>query len=430
VTGRGAAALAAALSCCAAAAFSADELGLRGFTPSAVYTGEAAANPVGGMRQGQDYAGEMEIGADFDLGRLSGWQGGFVHFVMTERHGRNLSADYIGNNTKVQEIYGTAGIQNLHLALLTFEQQLFDGRLDLIAGRTDASDNFLFTPLYCNFQMNSACGNPTFIFKDSNFSYYPASAWGGEIKGFVSERAFLHGGAFAVSPADKAATTHGFNWGVGQATGVTVPFEIGYASDFAGDEMPRHYQLGGWYDTSTYGDPLYDAAGGLWVLTGKPRATASGRSGAYFCFDQLIWRPDRESRRGLTLIGVAMANISGHVTEDRFFELALLQTGTFPGRDLDTLGFAINDQQFSGLALERVAAARAAAGGGGGMARHEIMMELAYGAQLTPAIRISPNLQYIVGPDQLAEPFRAKPIPNAFVVGFKFTVDTAKLSGI
>jgi porin len=406
------------------------ELYQKGVLASAVYTGEAAANPVGGIRQGQDYAGEMEIGADFDLAELAGWQGSAVHFVMTDRHGRNLSADFIGNNTKVQEIYGTVGIQNVHLAVLTFEQKLFEGRLDLTAGRTEASNTFLFTPLFCNFQNNSVCGNPTFIFKDSNFTYYPASAWGGEAKGFVTEHAFLHAGAYEVNPADKRSTTHGFNWGVGQATGVTLPFEIGYASSFADDPLPRHYQLGGWYDSSIYADPLLDRNGGLWVLSDQRPATDSGRSGAYFSFDQMIWRPDPESQRGLTLIGVAMTSLGGRVIEDRFYEIALLQTGTFPGRDLDTLGFAITDQQFSGLALARIAAARAAVGGGGGMARHEIMMELAYGAQIAPAIRLSPNLQFIVSPDQLAEPFRTRAIPNAFVVGFKFILDAAQIAGL
>jgi porin len=50
------------------------------------------------------------------------------------------------------------------------------------------------------------------------------------------------------------------------------------------------------------------------------------------------------------------------------------------------------------------------------------MMELAYGYQLSPGIRLSPNLQYILHPDQQAEPFRTRNIPNAFVIGLKFTV--------
>lgn len=50
------------------------------------------------------------------------------------------------------------------------------------------------------------------------------------------------------------------------------------------------------------------------------------------------------------------------------------------------------------------------------------MMELAYGYQLSPSIRLSPNLQYILHPDQQSVPFRTSNIPNASLIGLKFTV--------
>jgi len=127
---------------------------------------------------------------------------------------------------------------------------------------------------------------------------------------------------------------------------------------------------------------------------------------------------------------VAMTNLSGQVEESHYFELGLLQTGTFKGRDQDTLGFVINDQHFSDLATQRFNALRVAAGGRADVKRDQIMMEVAYGAQITPAIRISPNLQYIIHPDQSGAPLRATAIPDIFVVGFKFNVDAFKLLGL
>jgi len=70
------------------------------------YTGEAAANPSGGIRQGSDYTGQVYLGADFDLSKIASWQGATLHVAITDRHGRNLAADDIGNNTSVQEVYG------------------------------------------------------------------------------------------------------------------------------------------------------------------------------------------------------------------------------------------------------------------------------------------------------------------------------------
>jgi len=400
----------------------------RGVSLSADYTGEAASNPSGGIRHSTDYAGQIHLGGDFDFNKIANIAGSSAHIDIDQRHGRNLAADAIGNNTSVQEIYGT---QDVHLANLTLEQKLFDDRIDITAGRTVANITFLNSPIYCNFQSNSACGNPTFVFKDSNFTYWPASSWGGDIKGMLTDTLYLHAGAYEVNPYDKLTSkSNGIDFSTTDATGATIPFELGYATSFANDAMPRHYQIGGWYDDSDYSDPVNDAKGNKAILSGNPYATNHGRSGAFFRFDQMIWRPDANSKRGLTLFGVVMTRVSGRVNEDQYYELGLLQTGTFAGRDQDTLGFVINDQEFSNLALSQIRAARQSAGGTGSIPAREVMMELAYGAQITPAVRLSPNLQYIVNPDQMAEPFRTKSIPDAFVVGFKFTVDLANFVGL
>lgn len=58
------------------------------------------------------------------------------------------------------------------------------------------------------------------------------------------------------------------------------------------------------------------------------------------------------------------------------------------------------------------------------------MLELNYGIQLSPAARLTPQLQYIVNPDQTRFPFRPRPIPDAFVLGAKFSCDLFTLVGL
>jgi porin len=396
----------------------------RGLTLLLNYTGEAAANPVGGIRQDGAYAGQVFMGGNFDLDRMAAIPGAVLRAWVTNRHGDNLSAIAIGNNTSVQEIFGT---QNTHLAVLTWQQKLLDEHLELEGGRTVANINFLSSPIYCNFQSNSTCGNPTFVFKTSNFTYFPASSWGAHARGWFTKSLYLHAGVYEVNPDRKRASDDGFNFSVRNATGVIAPFEVGYSTTFATDRLPRNYRLGGWYDAGDYSDPLKDEQGGLAILTGQPYATHNGRSGAFVRFDQMLWRPSDKTDRGLTVFGVAMLRVSGRVNEDYFLELGLLEKGTFRGRDEDTIGFMINDQKMSGLALENIRAARVAAGGSATLPSHQLMMELAYGAQLGPALRLSPNLQYIVNPDQMSVPSRTSDIPNAFVTGFKFTIDAPSL---
>lgn len=398
----------------------------KGITLSLNYTGEAAANLNGGLRDKAAYSGQVYVGADADMGKIVGLDGGTLHLAITNRHGQSLSNIALGNNTSVQEIWGT---QNTHLAILTWEQKLFHGALDIEAGKSQANIHFLTSPLYCNFQSNSTCGNPTMVFKDSNFTYFPASSWMAKAKVTIAQNWFAHVGIYEVNPNRKANNDDGFSFSFKGGTGYIVPFELGYGSDYDRALYPRHVILGGWVDRGTYSDPLRDTSGGIAAITGRPSATYKGRTGLYLRFDQVLTRPDPHSQRGLAVFGVAMTNVSGRVEESHYFDFGLVQTGTFRGRDQDTIGFMINDQHFSSLAIDRMNALRVAAGGRANSYHDEIMMELAYGAQLGRAVRISPNVQYIVHPDSSGAPLRSVAVPNAVVVGFKFYVDAMKMLG-
>ncbi|MDR7038674.1 porin [Methylobacterium sp. BE186] len=392
------------------------------------YTGQGAINPVGGIRQGSAWAGQLFFGLDADLNRLAGIDGGSLHIAVTNRHGRSLANDFIGNNTSVQEIFG--GGQTTRLTLFSYQQKLLDNRLDIEVGRLVANIAFLNSPIYCNFQTNSACGNPTFVFKTSNFTFWPVASWGAHAKAWLTDTVFFHAGAYEVNPLHQQPGDNGLDFSTKGATGAIVPFELGYSTTFANDVLPRNYGIGGWYDASDYPDPVRDVRGGASILTGLPSATRFGRSGVYARFDQMVWRPDPTAPQGLTLFGVAMAGTSGRLIEDYFLEIGALQTGTFPGRPFDTVGFVINTQKFSPLGLANINLAQNALGITRSIPRQQIMMELNYGIQVTPAIRLTPNLQYIVNPDQTRFPFRTRNIPDAFVVGAKLSVDLFTLAGL
>jgi porin len=122
-----------------------------------------------------------------------------------------------------------------------------------------------------------------------------------------------------------------------------------------------------------------------------------------------------------------MKNLSGDVIESTYEELGLVQTGTFRNRAADTFGFVVNDQHYTANSLNALRAARSSLGTSTTVPTHETMMELAYGAHLSKFALISPNVQYIIDPDQLAEPFRTQNIKNTFVVGIHATVDFAGL---
>jgi porin len=387
------------------------------------YIGEAAANPSGGIREDAAYAGQLYVGADVDLDRVFGIGGGKFHVAMTNRHGKNLSSFAIGNSTSVQEIYG---LQNTHLARLSYEQHLFDGRLQFEIGRIVGNVETLASPLYCNFQSNAFCGNPTALFKNSNINGFPVSAWGARTKTFLTERINLAAAAYEVNPRQNQLSQHGFDFSFKGSKGVYIPIELGYSTTFKNDPRPRNYHVGIWFDRSPYNDPLFDSIGAAASVSGKPYARRFGRSSAWLRFDQMVTRPDPLSERGLSVFGTALAGVDGRNILSSSFSLGLLQMGTFPGREKDKIGFAVSDQIYSQAAVDNIRLARAARGASTDVPRHAFMLELNYAADLGP-VKLMPNVQYIINPDQQSHLRRNRDIPDALVFGLKFSVDLLRV---
>lgn len=382
-------------------------------SPKLSYTGEAAATLDGGKNSGTAYAGQLMFGADVNLEAAFGWQGATIKAYGINRHGTNLAASSTGNSTSVQEIYGGQGTR---LANLTLEQKLFDDRLVLEAGRSVANIHFLGSELCQYFQGNSACGNPTYVFRTSNFTWWPVSSWMADATTWLTPDVYLRVGAYQVDPSQAEDGQHGLKWSTHQATGWIVPYTIGWRSP-ASARLRARYELGGWQDNSTYRDPLRDINGMPAVLSGQDYANRHGRSGAFARFEQQLTGDG--SDRGLTVFGAVLKGTSGQLIEDHFLQAGLVQKGTFARRPQDSIAFVVTQQKYSGIALENLRLARAAAGGSGTPHGSQVMMELSYGIQLTPQLRIAPNLHYIVHPDQFNEPARQRDLPDALIAGLR-----------
>ncbi len=382
-------------------------------SPKLSYTGEAAATLDGGKNSGTAYAGQLMFGADVNLEAAFGWQGATIKAYGINRHGTNLAASSTGNSTSVQEIYGGQGTR---LANLTLEQKLLDDRLVLEAGRSVANIHFLGSELCQYFQGNSACGNPTYVFRTSNFTWWPVSSWMADATTWLTPDVYLRVGAYQVDPSQAKDGQHGLKWSTHQATGWIVPYTIGWRSP-ASARLRARYELGGWQDNSTYRDPLRDINGMPAVLSGQDYANRHGRSGAFARFEQQLTGDG--SGRGLTVFGAVLKGTSGQLIEDHFLQAGLVQKGTFARRPHDSIAFVVTQQKYSGIALENLRLARAAAGGSGTPHGSQVMMELSYGIQLTPQLRIAPNLHYIVHPDQFNEPARQRDLPDALITGLR-----------
>ena len=74
---------------------------------SVTYTGQAAGNPRGGVRQDIAYAGRLLVSSAVNLDRFI--RGGTIHVWFTNRQGRNLADFALATSTGVQEIYSPQG---------------------------------------------------------------------------------------------------------------------------------------------------------------------------------------------------------------------------------------------------------------------------------------------------------------------------------
>src|SRR3990167_1837917 len=134
-----------------------DLLENKGIVITSSFVTECVGNPIGGRAQGFTYTGSFGLNLDVDFEKACDITGFEFFTSMAWRSGTSLSKKKINNQFPVQEIYGgqTAKLNELYL-----KETLKDGAVVLKAGRLDALNDFLISPLYCQFLNLAFCGNP------------------------------------------------------------------------------------------------------------------------------------------------------------------------------------------------------------------------------------------------------------------------------
>lgn len=134
------------------------ELHDKGADITVEYVGEAAANLHGGYNQDKTarYTDQLALGTTLDMNKLAGWQGAKFQLMITERSGRNLAGDRIGDPragmlSSTQEVYGRG--QTWRLTQMWLSQEFLDGDLDVKFGRFGEGEDFNTFP--CDFQNNA-----------------------------------------------------------------------------------------------------------------------------------------------------------------------------------------------------------------------------------------------------------------------------------
>lgn len=398
-----------------------DRLREEGISLRFVWANDWAASVRGGERLGATNGGGAVGGADLDMGKLAGIEGGKMHITFARYYGHSVAANDIGVIQKIQGYWYPK--RQWELAQLSWEQQFTDSHVNVLAGRLNATWQFARSTYGCRFVSAPDC--PYQLTNTSGgFSGFPYVNWGARVK-YQPDARYLSVGAFEINPDRR--NNNGLNWGLNNATGVLIPVEVGYETSFANDPYPKHLKIGGWYNSASFTDPELNTRGlhrGL--VGGAARSYDGGRYGLYVLADKVVWKPDANSNtRNLAIFGSItgpLDNAENYTLQSTF---GALWTGLSAARPNDSLGFQATLFRFSrkatGFEDDLI---HKNSGTYDHFDRNEWMTELNYSYKLFPVVSLVPNLQYIVHPDILGNTVGVRRVPaNAIVIGLRVMVN-------
>ena len=381
------------------------------------YTTETAWNVSGGRRQGADYAHQIGVAANIDWEKLAGVPGFSTHTIFVNRAGRNASADYIGDPViQAQEIYGAGFNVGVKLVFFYAEETLWDGRVDLAAGRVSVGADFAASPLYCNFMTLTICGHPRALTSNQGFTDWPTASWGGRIRVRPAPDVYIMAGIYESKPFPPGGRT-GFDWSTSGQTGQTFPVEVAWEPAFGTGRLPGHYKLGLAYDNSEFPDHYVDAAGRPFLTSGAAPRLHNGRTSVWVTADQMLV-PNGPGQNG-GLIGLAAYAHNSPDTSlfEHFVWVGVLDRGFWPARPNDQFGLAVTYYKLSHSLTRREELQQSLdlpfTDGELGVQSDAFVLEANYNIAVYRGVQVQPEIEYFVRPGG------QHAVRNSLVLGLK-----------
>lgn len=390
---------------------------------------ENAANPIGGVRQGSTDAGQFLSDLTLDTDKVFELPGGTFEIGPVHDYGGSLNNQYTGTFTKSQEIYKNH-FNIWRIGLLAYDQKLFSHHLDVLVGRFGTTSLYGRLENSGNFESGVVTSVPQILNSEAGFTFTTSATWAGNVRvNFDHPHAYIQAGAFEVD--SFVEDTSGFNFTTTHATGVTVPFEAGIG-DFNLNtyRYPFAVKAGGYASTAPFGDPLVNTKGRSFGLSGGTDAFSSSlRSGIDMLAEKTIWRPTPRSPHSLSIFGGWVLPLEDdEVMRAQAFTGFVLR-GPFNARPHDIVSVVANYYRMSGPEQTYLNDARERAGGSGTTFPNELFFETDYSLFVAPGLRLAPNLEYIIHPDDAELPNTPFVPNNVLEVGLKLTFNVTSFLG-
>lgn len=344
-----------------------NELEAMGIEIAGGLTVDFASAWSGDVRRRLSTPSMLDFNAAFDLEALAGWARTIAYIDIYQIEGRDPTDD-IGDAQGLSNLIGPDRRQIGELWIETW----LDEHVRLKVGKVDFNSEFAFHEIGGEFVNSTAAVPPTIV----GYPTYPDPATSVNVFYAPNERFYVGAAIY------DGATADGFPTG---SRGPSTFFSSNHSDSyfFAAEA--------GW---SWIGDERWGsgrAVLGLFHHTADFERFAGGQDenthGFWGSFEQHVWREDPTADDGQ---GVGVFVAFGLADEavsfcGRSFAVGAEWVGCFEGRDHDILGFGIFHADLSDEVLA-------------GTPADETALELLYKIQVTPALSLKPEFQYILNP--------------------------------
>ncbi len=304
----------------------------------------------------------------------------------------------------MQEIYGDGA--NRRLSELSIDQDLVHGFANLKLGWYVMGNDFASQGMLCYFENLGFCAHAQSLPNDSTWTDWPAAEWGIRLQLNLRRDLYFRVAAYEGNPTYKQ-WPNGWKLNFNGATGALMPAEFGYTTALGVNELPGHYKLGAYYDTSRAKDQS------------NPSLSHDGRFGGWLVGEQEVLSFEPGTTRGLFVFG--QGTLADHRTAPMSsWELAaVIAQGPFNFRKSDYVNFGYIHAGVNPGAIRYETTTLANSGVVDfPLAHGEAVFEEGYGLMATRWWLIHPNFQYVVNPGS----FFFTHIPNPWVFGVQTKV--------
>lgn len=408
-----------------------------GISPKLDMTQIYLRNPSTGLDTGNHESLTLfGIGADFDMQKLAGIDGGVVHF-------QQLYVPWTSNIAYGGQVGGvTVGkpapyIPKVsHLTLFTYEQRLLEDRLTLEAGKSNAG-NYFALPM-CNLPFG--CVSPAILQDTAGINPPPYANWGLRGAYDFSPRWRAQLGAWRSNNAYPF--TNGWERREGDSGGTLSTAylaNLAYRTDFSISTYPTSFELMGFYNNRRQKDPYYTVDGTSRATSQAEAATHDGVRGFYLGAKQTFWRLDggRAGERNPTALSVhgSLSHVFEDTTETGVRnqgDLGLILSGPFRSRPFDSYSVKASWAQLTDRQQGFLEETHAVSSGGGDYrpGRDEYAISLDANFVLNDSIVLSPFVTRTFGASSWLNPRTGENPRDGYAFGVLLHVQLDQLLGL